>query len=122
MLNEVIAAIVPVLLPVIASILVRTLNRYLALQESSEAAQAINLAVERAAGVVYRRALQLNVPLSDDRGLTALVEEAARDAAVRVPQAMQALGVHQVQLIDMVHGSFGRVIAADPTIAGPAAG
>lgn len=122
MLRDIAETVAPVLLPIVIAYAAEMLRRCLNIQADSEAAKAINIAVERAAGRVYQHAIQAGVSLSDVPAIDNLTVNAARDAEHRVGSAMVLRGVGTTEFAAMVQGAFARALVTDPTIAGPQPG
>lgn len=116
MMRDILDAVLPILLPALAIYAANLARQFLKVQEDSEAGKAINLAVERAAGVVYQRALQLGIAPTDSAQMAPLYAAAQREAAPRVAGAMDQREVSQQDMTDMIKGSFGQALAGDPNV------
>jgi len=106
-LTQLLKAVLAVVLPV----LVGLIYKWLGIQQNTQAAGAVNLAAERAAGVSYAQAV-------DGNG----VGYANEDAYTRVAEAASRLGISRNQFDQMVKGERGKLLASDPNTSIPTGG
>lgn len=122
MIRSIIEQVAPLLLPMVLAWGAELVRRWLNIQADSEAGKTINLAVERAAGLVYQRAIAGGTNLSDTRAIANLAIVATEDTSHRVAGSMYRLGLDQRDFVGMVTGAFAKSLVSDPTIAGPQSG
>jgi len=120
-LREVFATILLILVPPAMLYLRGFLKAKLNLDENSLAANAINLAAERAGAVIYSKLMteKLN---QDSVAHGAVALEEITKASERVSESMTKLGVSRQQFTDMAFSELSRLLAANAGLLATTAG
>lgn len=115
-MREIVMDVLGMVLAAAVPVLIGYLHRWLGIQADSRAAEVINLAVERGAGMIYREAAAGIDVLARSSATAALTNTAAGQVMTRIPDAAARLGVTHEHVRQMIQSELGRLLAVDPTI------
>jgi hypothetical protein len=73
--------------------------------------------VSRAGGVAYQSLVQSGQPYTDKQALLAAAAQGAKYIAERMPDTVAARHIQSPDLMDVVHGELGKLLARDPNVA-----
>lgn len=118
-MQDILKDLLTALAPIAFAWLAVQLQAMVGVGKDTAAAAAINLAVERAAGLVYQQATKQGIPLTDDVRLSPLYLKAVGEIQQRLPQALARKDVTALDLMAMARGEMGKAMVADPNTAGP---
>jgi hypothetical protein len=119
MLRELLVDIASLVVVIVLPIGIKALFSYLGVRQDSNAALAINNAVERGASFVYQSLALKGISPVDRAAYDALIEQAANRVNSRVSTHTKRLGVDTLDIRDMIEDSFGKLMAADPNVSLP---
>lgn len=73
--------------------------------------------VSRAGGVAYQALVQSGRPYTDKQALVAAAAQGVKYLGERLPDTIKAQGLQTPDLLDVVHGELGKLLAQDPNVA-----
>lgn len=119
MLRDLLLDLASLVIVLVLPVALKAMFSWLGVKQDSNAALAINNAVERGAGFVYQSLIHKGVNPADKAAYTALMRDATDRVMQRVTKHTDRLNVSPNEVKSMIEDSFGKLLAADPGVSLP---